>query len=874
MTINKKDSTSTKSKKKSSSTTTATGSSSTHNTSKLTKKVSATSSIKNVSDISRSSSGVEIQDISDNASVSGAVVTYKPGNVVTTSGAAGGGVETITTYYTTDGGETVTQTVSYPPIESSTSSTSYVQYITEGAGTTSSSKMESSSTMNQSSTSTTSSNVLNTGFVEGSNVYTVTEPKEIAYNKKEGDSAWNGKFVYEKQHPNASGIKLQDNQVIVKDGNTVVESSASSSSQKKSYSMAKSSSSSYVIEIVDGKERIVDSKHHQSGFENASAAEEHMSTRSGTHVPTEVHHVQKGSDSKSVYDSANPALVEPKSTSSNYANEYHNVDGQVTTSNYAVSDNTARNVSSITGVDTSRIDAKTGKVIQNVRIDSKTGKVIQDSSNVDSKTIQDVRIDSKTGKVIQNVRIDSKTGKVIEDSSNVDSKTIQDVRIDSKTGKVIQNVRIDSKTGKVIEETTNITDRAHSDTNWDGKFTYEATDSKDVRTKHTKSDSTNFYGTSSTDSTTKQTYPTDLKHPGRHPDQTTSQQFITNEQATNEMNKRSQTSSDTSNFYGQTNIENTPKEKPRTDTNWDGTFVLEKRDNKATRKSQTKTDSRNFFDNTSTVDYTTETTTRYDKNGKPIRGDVTKHTQVTDSKDFYGGSTSNLDNVVVKNVYDTKATQNVIGGKTTETRTRIIYDSNGKVIEDTTDIVYSNDRNYGKSGWNGKFTYEIPQKPKPGDEQTPRGRDTPTTTTTTVGRPGTTSDTVRDDKVTREYYTTDSTQSSSTALEMDLAVHVDQGMDLADRKDLEMDPKDQEMDLEVNMDLEMDPRGLEMDRKDQGMDLEDRKDLEMDRKDLEMDRMGLEMDRKDQRMDRKDLEMDRKDLEMDRNDLEMDPKDQ
>lgn len=75
---------------------------------------------------------------------------------------------------------------------------------------------------------------------------------------------------------------------------------------------------------------------------------------------------------------------------------------------------------------------------------------------------------------------------------------------------------------------------------------------------------------------------------------------------------------------------------------------------------------------------------------------------VTDSRNFYGHGVDSA-STIVKNVYDSKAVQNTIG-----TKGRIIRDN----TIDSTDIVYSNERNYGKTGWNGKFVYEAPTKPQ------------------------------------------------------------------------------------------------------------------------------------------------------------------
>lgn len=70
----------------------------------------------------------------------------------------------------------------------------------------------------------------------------------------------------------------------------------------------------------------------------------------------------------------------------------------------------------------------------------------------------------------------------------------------------------------------------------------------------------------------------------------------------------------------------------------------------------------------------------------------------SDFKSFYGHGRDSS-NTVVGNTYDSNAVQNTIG-----TRGRVIMDHN----IDTTDVVFSNDRNYGKTGWNGQFTDEEP----------------------------------------------------------------------------------------------------------------------------------------------------------------------
>lgn len=68
---------------------------------------------------------------------------------------------------------------------------------------------------------------------------------------------------------------------------------------------------------------------------------------------------------------------------------------------------------------------------------------------------------------------------------------------------------------------------------------------------------------------------------------------------------------------------------------------------------------------------------------------------------FYGHGMDSA-STRVKNVYDTGAVQNTIG-----TRGKILKDQQGM---DTEDVIYSNERTYGQTGWNGKFVHETTNK--------------------------------------------------------------------------------------------------------------------------------------------------------------------
>lgn len=78
--------------------------------------------------------------------------------------------------------------------------------------------------------------------------------------------------------------------------------STSQSSDSKSSSVVKSSSSSYVVEIIDGKERIIDSTHREWGDVKEQAASEAYSSVSGTGIKPQSAHSIQNYDMKSKYD--------------------------------------------------------------------------------------------------------------------------------------------------------------------------------------------------------------------------------------------------------------------------------------------------------------------------------------------------------------------------------------------------------------------------------------------------------------------------------------------------------------------------------------------------------------------------------------------
>ncbi|KPJ09689.1 hypothetical protein RR48_13323 [Papilio machaon] len=78
--------------------------------------------------------------------------------------------------------------------------------------------------------------------------------------------------------------------------------STNQTSENKSSSVTKSSSSSYVVEIVDGKERIIDSSKREWGDAKEHSSKEAYASVSGTNVTPQSVHSQQNYDMKSKYD--------------------------------------------------------------------------------------------------------------------------------------------------------------------------------------------------------------------------------------------------------------------------------------------------------------------------------------------------------------------------------------------------------------------------------------------------------------------------------------------------------------------------------------------------------------------------------------------
>lgn len=281
MTVNKN--TKTSSKKKSTAT-----SSSTTSTNAVQQKSSKSSKV--VSSSSKSTAGEALSKSSSASSLKISDVSHLPINANVVS-------YTVTEVLPTGTGEKITM---YG--EQGATSTEYRHFVAQDTSAASTSH----STSIQQISSTLNESTSNLSCASGS-TYTVTEPREeykLTYNKN--DSGWNGKFVLEE--PQSTKNKKTGSKQIVKDGGTVVEQSSTSTSHQQSSSTAKSSSSSYAVEIVDGKEKIIDQKHHESAHGQSSSNDEYLASKSGTNITPEVHYKQQAKESSTRYDTAVPEL--------------------------------------------------------------------------------------------------------------------------------------------------------------------------------------------------------------------------------------------------------------------------------------------------------------------------------------------------------------------------------------------------------------------------------------------------------------------------------------------------------------------------------------------------------------------------------------
>lgn len=575
MTVNKTVST-TKSKKKtttSGASAAASSSTSVQQSSKSSKTVetrSSTGEIAGALSKSSSSSSLQIADVS-HLPVQTSVVTY-----------------TVTEKLPQDTGEKIT---TYN--ESGATSTEYRHFINQDKSSQGASNItQISSTLNKSVQN------LSKDLADDSSIsYTVIEPKEERHTYNKNDSAWNGKFVHEKPTPSKrTTVKGKTGKVVAADS-TVTEEYVTASSHQESSSMAKSSSSSRVIEIVDGKERVIDEKHQESGYSTAASHDEHLSSKSGTNITPELHYSQKAKESSTAFDTSKPELAKPKTKSSESSREIHKVGEIQSVDSYSINNDISK---SSLKYDASKVRSNLDDtyVIQKDTIDSTS---LLDKSRVHN--LDETYTVEKSGSSNASKTKGSGSTTVTTTTTYYDSK-----------GNVIKTVPSTS-----VKETTS-------------DFISKEKGSKTGSQKKTQSQ-----------------------------DQRDSSTVTTT----------------TTHYDSKGNVIKSVDDTQRIPSS-SSDFISKERESEASQS------------------------VRYVDEDYVDTSRIRKQQNQTDSRNFYGHGVDSA-STTVKNVYDSTAVQNTIGTK-------------GKILKsdtaDSTDVIFSNERTYGKTGWNGKFVYETPTKPK------------------------------------------------------------------------------------------------------------------------------------------------------------------
>lgn len=519
--------------------------------------------------------------------------------------------------------------------------------------------------------------------------YTVVEPVEerLTYNKN--DSTWNGKFVVEKP--------------------TTTRSFHQESSQQSS-SVVKSSSSSKVIEIVDGKERIVDEKHHEKAEAASSSREEQLTSKSGTGIAPELHHTKRSRDSTTAYDSARPELAQPKTETRESFKETHQVGDERASNAYQTRD--------VTNVSLDALGQQAFKTVTD-----ETGAVSKGGKDVATTTTY---YDSK-GNVIKTVdgsrRIEDHTSKTStrRDRSESTKKETASSFAQEQTGtsKVSTSTTYYDSKGNVIKTVTDsgATEGANKKSTKRGK--------SDTKTKEAASSVSKDKIGSSTVSTT------------------------------------------TTYYDSKGNIIKTVSDSDvipeKTTTRGDSTFILS--DNSTNTRSDVKHAATSSFLSKEQIASSGTTTTYYDSKGKVIKtetgpgatsgsSDLLNTTYIVDDASSVASDatyTLNDSKSMASDVTYTLEDSGFVDSskiRQTATDSRDFYGSSEQVINDNTEM-YTNERTYGKTGWNGRFVYETPTKPKRAPSPAKKG-------------PKKTSTPTKDDKIVSETYTTIETKRGPT----------------------------------------------------------------------------------------------------------------
>lgn len=240
--------------------------------------------------------------------------------------------------------------VSSSNLQQSSSSSSHQQSSTSEKFQTSSSSAHQSQSFDKTMDSTNSNRSLNTAFIDSANTtggsttflnrsnvanasdILLQSERQDLLNKSMQESSHNisstssklenkdtksqntGKFTQQVRTLEPNSIKnknLKTNSsnfyggegTLDKNKNTKELSSTTQSSESKSSSVTKSSSSSYVVEIVDGKERVIDSSNREWGDAKEHASKEAYASISGTDIKPETVYSSANYDMKSKFDS-------------------------------------------------------------------------------------------------------------------------------------------------------------------------------------------------------------------------------------------------------------------------------------------------------------------------------------------------------------------------------------------------------------------------------------------------------------------------------------------------------------------------------------------------------------------------------------------
>lgn len=352
-------------------------------------------------------------------------------------------------------------------------------------------------------------------------------------------SNWDGSFTYEKSPVKTGKSTKSNTQIVETDPQSSFTSKVESHQSSSSSNVQKSSSTSYAVEIVDGKERIVDSKSREWGSSESKSQAEKFKAISGTGIETEVHYAAKQDEERKKFDTGdgkskpmfehsaigsekvieqigkNDPIEHVSETAQNLAydpktDKFVTMTGQVDNKSFLDSSITNRkNV--IDSSITNRKNVIDSTSLQQVNKSASATSLVNPVQVVDSVTsserfLTDARKTSNSSNTLTTENVEyfnssTSSSSNVQKSSKITSSNVKDV-----TNKVITEERrtsVDDTASNntfIVEEPYNSkniashrTDRNQS--NWDGCFTYEGSkDNKNVIDKRKNvTDSTTTY---------------------------------------------------------------------------------------------------------------------------------------------------------------------------------------------------------------------------------------------------------------------------------------------------------------------------------------------------------------------------------------------